>query len=153
MSVISELEAKKRTYQTKISCAQGKIKSCEKSHQSLSKFKTAVESSQGDFHTVNSSKTNILSDVEEVKTNSIIAQCYHSGMKNIFSGIGSKIIAVVYTVLLGSISVKLRSYSNSITDYDDDIMYYQRKIREIDRQIEDAKKAEELAKQMSGGNL
>ena len=72
-------------------------------------------------------------------------------MKNIFSGIGSKIIGVVYTVLLGSISAKLRSYTNAVNDYEDDISLYDRKIAEIDKQIEDARKAEELAKLVLGG--
>ena len=72
-------------------------------------------------------------------------------MKNIFSGIGSKIIGVVYTVLLGSISAKLRSYTNAVNDYEDDISLYDRKIAEIDEQIEDARRAEELAKLVLGG--
>lgn len=96
-------------------------------------------------------KSSILSEIASVKNNSITAQRYYSGMKNIFSGIGSKIIGVVYTVLLGSISAKLRSYTNAVNDYEDDISLYDRKIAEIDKQIEDARKAEELAKLVLGG--
>lgn len=72
-------------------------------------------------------------------------------MKNIFSGIGSKIIGVVYAVLLGSISAKLRSYENTVSAYENDIASYDRLIAEIDEQIEDAKKSEELMKLALGG--
>lgn len=131
--------------------ACGQIIRCERAYESLSAFKTTVSQSQEDFHSINTNKSSILSDVANVKKNSITAQRYYTGMQNIFSGIGSKIIGVVYSVLIGSISAKLRSYSNSVNNYEDDIALYDRKIAEIDRQIEAAEKAEELAKLAMGG--
>lgn len=90
---------------------------CERAYESLSNFKTTVSHAQEDFYAINSNKSSILSEVANIKENSITAQRYYSGMQNIFSGIGSKIIGVVYSVLLGSISVKLKSYANTVNDY------------------------------------
>lgn len=151
VSVIPTLQNRRQTYVNKIANARNQITRCERAHDTLSAFKTTVTRSQEDFHSINSNKTNVLSGVESVKRNSITAQRYHTGMQNIFSGIGSRIIGVVYTVLLGSISVKLRSYTNSVIEYENDIADYERRIAEIDRQIEAARQAEELAKLAMGG--
>lgn len=151
VSVIPTLQSKRQNYVNKKNNACNQIKKCERAYESLSNFKTTVSQAQEDFHAINSNKSSILSEVANVKKNSITAQRYYSGMQNIFSGIGSKIIGVVYSVLLGSISAKLRSYANAVNDYEDDIAVYDRKIAEIDRQIETARKAEELAKLALGG--
>ena len=151
VSIVPALQTKRQNYVNKKNNARSQITKCERAYESLSNFKTTVSQAQEDFHEINSNKTRILSEIASVKNNSITAQRYYSGMKNIFSGIGSKIIGVVYTVLLGSISAKLRSYTNAVNDYEDDISLYDRKIAEIDKQIEDARKAEELAKLVLGG--
>lgn len=150
-SIVPALQAKRQIYIAKKDNARKQITRCERAHESLSNFKTTVSQAQENFHAINSNKSSILSEVANVKQNSITAQKYHSGMQNIFSGIGSKIIGVVYTALLGSISIKLRSYANYVNNYEDDIALYDRKIAEIDRQIESARKAEELAKLALGG--
>ncbi len=151
VSIVPALQSKKQDYVKKKNNARIQITRCERAYESLSNFKTTVSQAQGDFHAINSNKSSILSDVANVQQNSITAQRYYSGMHNIFSGIGSKIIGVVYSVLLGSISAKLRSYANAVNDYEDDIALYDRKIAEIDRQIVAARKAEELAKLAIGG--
>ena len=151
VSIVPALQTKRQNYVNKKNNARSQITKCERAYESLSNFKTTVSQAQEDFHEINSNKSSILSEIASVKNNSITAQRYYSGMKNIFSGIGSKIIRVVYTVLLGSISAKLRSYTNAVNDYEDDISLYDRKIAEIDKQIEDARKAEELAKLVLGG--
>ena len=151
VSIVPALQTKRQNYVNKKNNARSQITKCERAYESLSNFKTTVSQAQEDFHEINSNKSSILSEIASVKNNSITAQRYYSGMKNIFSGIGSKIIGVVYTVLLGSISAKLRSYTNAVNDYEDDISLYDRKIAEIDKQIEDAREAEELAKLVLGG--
>lgn len=151
VSIVPALQTKRQNYVNKKNNARSQITKCERAYESLSNFKTTVSQAQEDFHEINSNKSSILSEIASVKNNSITAQRYYSGMKNIFSGIGSKIIGVVYTVLLGSISAKLRSYTNAVNDYEDDISLYDRKIAEIDKQIEGARKAEELAKLVLGG--
>ena len=151
VSIVPALQTKRQNYVNKKNNARSQITKCERAYESLSNFKTTVSQAQEDFHEINSNKSSILSEIASVKNNSITAQRYYPGMKNIFSGIGSKIIGVVYTVLLGSISAKLRSYTNAVNDYEDDISLYDRKIAEIDKQIEDARKAEELAKLVLGG--
>ena len=151
VSIVPALQTKRQNYVNKKNNARSQITKCERAYESLSNFKTTVSQAQEDFHEINSNKSSILSEIASVKNNSITAQRYYSGMKNIFSGIGSKIIGVVYTVLLGSISAKLRSYTSAVNDYEDDISLYDRKIAEIDKQIEDARKAEELAKLVLGG--
>ena len=152
VSIVPALQSKRQNYVNKKNNARSQITRCERAYESLSNFKTTVSQAKEDFHEINSNKSSILSEIANVKKNSITAQRYYSGMKNIFSGIGSKIIGVVYTVLLGSISAKLRSYANAVNDYEDDIFLYDRKIAEIDRQIEDARKAEELAKLVLGAS-
>ena len=151
VSIVPALQTKRQNYVNKKNNARSQITKCERAYESLSNFKTTVSQAQEDFHEINSNKSSILSEIASVKNNSITAQRYYSGMKNIFSGIGSKIIGVVYTVLLGSISAKLRRYTNAVNDYEDYISLYDRKIAEIDKQIEDARKAEELAKLVLGG--
>lgn len=151
VSIVPALQSNRQIYINKKINARSQITRCERAYESLSNFKTTVSQAQEDFYEINSNKSSILSEIANVKKNSITAQRYYSGMKNIFSGIGSKIIGVVYTVLLGSISAKLRSYANAVNDYEDDISLYDRKIAEIDRQIEEARKAEELAKLVLGG--
>ena len=151
VSIVPALQSKRQDYVNKKNNARNQITRCERAYESLSNFKTTVSQAQEDFHAINSNKSSILSEVANVKQNSITAQRYYSGMHNIFSGIGSKIIGVVYSVLIGSISAKLRSYANAVNDYEDDIALYDRKIAEIDRQIEAARKAEELAKLALGG--
>ena len=59
-----------------------------KAYETLSAFQTVVSRAQEDFHTINSNKSSILSEVANVKNNSITAQRYYTEMKNIFSGIG-----------------------------------------------------------------
>lgn len=142
ISTIPILELKRQEYVDRIVNARGKIKKSERAHASLSTFKTQVLKSQEDFHAINSGKDSVLSDVSGVMNNSKCAKKYHSGMKNILEGIGTKIIGVVYTVLIASISVKLKSYSKSVTDCDDEIRYCNKKIAEIDKQIDAIKKAE-----------
>ena len=151
VSIVPALQSKRQDYVNKKNNARNQITRCEMAYESLSNFKTTVSQAQEDFHAINTNKSSILSEVANVKQNSITAQRYYSGMHNIFSGIGSKIIGVVYSVLIGSISAKLRSYANAVNDYEDDIALYERKITEIDRQIEAARKAEELAKLALGG--
>lgn len=151
VSIIPELLAKRQDYVNKKNNARNQITRCERAYESLSNFKTTVTQAQEDFQAINSNKSNILSEVANVKQNSITAQRYYSGMHKIFSGIGSKIIGVVFSVLIGSISAKLRSYANAVNDYEDDIALYDREIAEIDRQIEAAGEAEELAGLALGG--
>lgn len=150
-SIVPALESKKLDYIYRINIAHNQITRCERAYESLSNFKTTVSQAQEDFHAINTNKSSILSEVANVKQNSITAQRYYSGMHNIFYGIGSKIIGVVYSVLIGSISAKLRSYANAVNDYEDDIALCERKIAEIDRQIEAARKAEEITRLALGG--
>ena len=149
VSVIPTLKSKRKKYVNKITNAQQQIAKCEEAYETLIAFKTVVSRSQEDFFTINSSKENILVLVENVKKNSITAQRYHDGMKKIFTGVGSKIVGAVYTVLLSLISAKLKSYLNSVNDYEDDISSYEKKIATIDKQIKAAEKAEKLA--LEGG--
>lgn len=142
ISKIPILELKRQEYVDRIVNARSKIKKSERAHGSLSTFKTQVLKSQEDFHAINSGKDSILSGVSGVMNYSKCAKKYYSGMKNILEGIGTKIIGVVYTVLIASISVKLKSYSKSVTDCDDEIRYCNKKITEIDKQIDAIKKAE-----------
>lgn len=153
MSIISTLQARRQKYVTKINNANNQIINCERAYESLCAFKRTVSKSQEDFHSINSNKSSILSDVANVKKNSRTAQKYYTGMQNILSNTGSKIIGAVYSVLLVSISAKLKSYINSVNDYEDDIASYERKIADIDRLIEATQKAEELAKLAEGGEL
>ena len=151
ISIVPALQSIRQNYVNKKNNAGNQITRCERAYESLSRFKTTVSQAQEDFYAINTNKSSILSELANVKKNSITVQKYYSGMQNIFSGIGSKIIGVVYTVLLGSISTKLRSYANAVNDYEDDIALYDKKIAEIDRQIEEARKTEELAKLALGG--
>lgn len=151
VDIVTALQTKRQNYVNKKNNTRNQITKCERAYESLCNFKTTVLQAQEDFHVINSNKSGILSEVENVKKNSITAQKYYSGMHNIFFGIGSKIIGVVYSVLIGSISAKLRSYANSVNDYEADVALYEREIIEIDRQIEAARKAEELAKLALGG--
>ncbi|WP_040214960.1 hypothetical protein [Clostridium polynesiense] len=153
MSIVSYLESKKQTYMTQIVNARSQIKKCERSYDSLSIFKSTVTKSQEDFHTINSNKSKILSDVVNVKKNSITAERYYGGMHNILSGIGPKVVGVVYAALLASISVKLRNYRNKIDFYEGKIDDYQRKIADLERQIEEANKTDELSKWIMRGGL
>lgn len=151
MSIIPALQFQRQNYENRINNARNQIKSCERAYESLSVFKTIVLRSQEDFYTINSNKLSILSDLENIKTNSLTVQRYYSGMQNIFTGIGTKVVGVVYTVLLSYISARLRNYSDSIINYENDINFYEKRIVDIDRQIKAARKAEELAKLTSGG--
>lgn len=151
VSIVPALQSKRQNYVNKKNNARNQITKCERAYESLSDFRITVSQAQEDFHAINTNKSSVLSEIANVKKNSIMAQKYYSGMRNIFSGIGAKGIGVVYTVLLGSISLKLRSYANAVNDYEDDIALYDRKIAEIDRQIEVARKTEELAKLTLGG--
>ncbi len=140
MSTISILQSKKQNYINKKNHALDQITRYERLYESLSAFKTTVSQSQEEFHSVNTNKLSMLSDVVNVKKNSITVQRYYTGMQNVFLGIGSKIIGVIYSVLIKSISAKLKSYLNSIDDYEANIVLYDRKIAEIDCQIEMEKK-------------
>lgn len=151
ISAIPALQNKRQDYVNRAAHARNQIARCERAHETLSAFKTVVTQAQEDFHNINSSKSSILSGVESVKQNSLIAQQYHTGMSNIFTGIGNRIIGLVYSGLLVAISARLRSYTTAVGDYEDDVELYERKIRETDRQIEETRKAEELAKQIVGG--
>lgn len=151
ISAIPALQNKRQDYVNKATHARNQIVRCERAHETLSTFKTVVIQGQEDFHSINSSKSSILSDVESVKQNSIIAQRYHAGMSNVFSGIGNRIIGLVYSALIGAISARLQSYVTAVGDYEDDVEFYERKIREIDSQIEEMRKAEGLANQIVGG--
>lgn len=153
VSLVSILQSKRQNYVIKKNNALSQISRYESAYESLNGFKPKVSRSQEEFHAVNSSKKSILAEVKKVKSNSLTAQKYYSGMKNIFSGIGSKVIGVVYTVLLASISAKLKNYASKINDYEDDVALYNRKITEIDKQIKEAKEAEEAAKLALGGGL
>lgn len=152
VSIIPTLKLKRQSYVNKISNIRNQIIRCERDYETLMVFKTTVSQSQEEFHSINSSKSSVLADVANIKKNSIIAQKYYTGMKNIFSRIGSRIIEVVYAVLIGSISAKLRNYSNLVNGYEDDITSFERKIVDIDRQIEEAEKAEELEKLVMRGD-
>lgn len=151
VSVIPVLRSRRQNYVNKIANARNQITRCERAHETLSAFKMLVSKAQEDFYTINSNKESILSEVANVKNNSITAQRYCTGMKNIFLNIGSKIVGVVYIVLLSSISAKLRNYLKSVSDYEDDISFYERKIADIDRQIDVAERTEELARLEMGG--
>ncbi len=152
-SVISVLQRKRQEYVNRIVNNRNKIRSCERSHESLSDFKAIVERSQEDFYEVNSGKSVILSEVDLIKQNSRIAQNYYTGMQNIFNGIGSKIIGVVYSVLLSTISIRLKNYVNTVNDCDDDIAYYERKIRDIDLQIKEIERIKALERAVLGGEM
>ena len=93
-------------------------------HESLTKFKKSVETAQAEFEGVNSSKSGALSKVNDVKKNSITAQRYYTGMNNIFSGVGTKVVARVYAVMLEWISKKLTDYTEKISEADSDRQRY-----------------------------
>lgn len=152
-SIIPTLEAERQTYINQREQDYQQRTQCEQAYESLCSFKTMVLQSQEEFHTINSHKAGMLSGVEEVKENSITAQRYFAGMQNIFYGIGAKSIAAIYTVLLTTISAKLKSYENAVNDYGEEIFFCNIKIAELDIQIEIAKTAEKLAKFFMGGGL
>jgi predicted nucleic acid-binding Zn-ribbon protein len=133
---LSELMLQQQFYTNGITSLSSKITACERAYESLLSFQSVVKKSQEDFHSINSSKSNALSAVEEVKTNSKTAQKYATGMQTKFSGIGTKVVGTTYTVLLTAISAKLRSYTSSINQYETQLSNYQRKQSDIAQQIE-----------------
>ena len=151
LSVVPVLQSQQSKYADRIADTRAKIQRYEKAYESLRVFKEVVERSQGEFNAINTAKDGVLSNVEAVKKNSRTAQRYHSGMKEILAGVGSKIIGVVYITLLSSITVKMHSYLNSIDHCEDDIASYEKKIKEIDQQIETVQKAEEVISTVTGG--
>lgn len=138
MSNLSTLRATRREYRDKITTAQNSIRTTEDDYDALAEFKRIVERSQEAFHSVNSGKDGILEDVAAVKRNSQAAQNYYNGMKDILGGIGSKLVAGAYFILVNAIKLKLTSYTNSIDRLEGQIEGYQARIRELDREIAEA---------------
>lgn len=149
MSAISILQSTKAWYEGKVSKAQEKINEYEKDYESLGLFKSAVETAQAEFHEVHSGKSNALADVAAVKKNSVTAQKYHAGMSEIFSGVGTKVVARVYSVMLDWIRSKRSDYVDKINDKEDDIERYKGKIRDLEARIREEQEKERLAQ--SGG--
>ena len=146
MSIIPELQRKRQAFVNRSLENKQQIQNFERSYESLRNFKGTVERSQDDFHSVNSKKSEILAEVEDVMKNSKTAQRYDAGMKNVFTGVGSKIVGYAYSVFLANISARLRKYEREINTCDNDIAYCSRKINEIDRDISAAMAAEEAEK-------
>lgn len=151
MTTISYLENQKKSYQQKISTEQSKIRSWQKSLDSLNKFKSTVQRSQKNFSSENGVKKQALAEAMDVRTNCITAQKYCAGMNDLFNGVGSKIILIAFPGFLAMISSKQKAYSDSITASNGRINTYNSKIVDIDRRIRMAKIAEQQAKTESGG--
>ena len=66
-------------------------------------------------------------------------------MNEIFSGVGAKVVARVYSVMLGWISQKLSGYVDKINDKEDDIERYRRKVRDLEARIKEEQEKERLA--------
>ena len=135
MDVVALLQINRKNYENKIAINREQIRQRERSYESLAEFKRIVQRSQEDFHTINSSKTGVLSEVQNVKKNSITAQRYYTGMQNEFSGIGIKFVGGAYDILLASMSSKLKNYLNEIDFYENEVTDCQEKIAVIDSQI------------------
>lgn len=74
VSIVPVLQSKRQNYVNKKNNARNQITRCERAYESLSNFKTTVSQAQEDFHAINTNKTSILSEVANVKKNSITAQ-------------------------------------------------------------------------------
>ena len=135
MSVIDVLRHEQQQCNKKISDIQGKIRKVENDYDSLLLFKRQVQKSQDEVEALNTAKKGILKDVARVKTNSKVAQGYYNGMKDMLSGIGTKMIPLAFIALLASIDLQLRSYQQKVADYEDDIDKYERKINDLDKKI------------------
>ena len=135
MSKLDTLYWEKWWYEEKLENAEDRVKKYEREHDSLTRFKRSVTSAQTEFEGVSSGKSNALSKVLQVKKNSITAERYYTGMSIIFSGVGGKVVARVYTVMLRWISTKLSNYTEKIDDEEADIRWYRGKIRELENEI------------------
>ena len=67
MDVVALLQLNRKNYENKIAINREQIRQRERSYESLAEFKRIVQRSQEDFHTINSSKTGVLSEVQNVK--------------------------------------------------------------------------------------
>lgn len=150
-SSISALRAQRQGYVNQIADTRDEITRCERAYESLSSFKTTVSQSQEDFHSINESKVGVLSQIDSVKENSLVAQQYQAGMQNAIGKIGTGVVGMVYVFLLTSIAVKLQGYTAEISGYEATIASCQREIAELDRQIEAAEQAEAARAATGGG--
>ena len=138
MYSVSYLKRQQRSYKDKLEEAKQSYRKNEDEYESLLEFKRLVERSQNTFHTTQSSKKRILEDVASVKANCLAAKRYYMGMCGIFDGIGAKIVAGVYTVLLNGIRNKLTQYRSAAERCEERIEVYREKLIELDEQIEEA---------------
>lgn len=142
MNEVTVLEKIADGYEAKIRSYNSKISRLEEECDSLIRFKGSVESSQGTFHSINSGRINVLSGLDDIKTNNIIAQKYGEGMKNVFDGIGSKVVGAAYEGLLFMISVKLANYRSLIDEYEGKIAKCNTAVNNIEKEIKKEKQKE-----------
>ena len=94
-----------------VSAAQATLEQVEHSISTLQDFRGEVASSLSNFVSANSGKKNILSNLEPWKWKAACAQRAYDGLDGTLDGIGSKVIGLTYSTLLGLIDLKLAEYS------------------------------------------
>lgn len=139
MSNLEYYKSLKDRYKQQLDRLNWKVKNIERSYNTLRVFNTTVDGSFQDFNGVISSKKSVLSEVNNIKKNSLIAQRYSEGIGNTCNSIGTKIVATAFKGFLFQLKVKLNSYINNLNDLNSQIEMYKRWINDLELKIEQKK--------------
>ena len=139
---IQELNRLITQYRNEINYYTDQITNIDRSYESLSSFKAAVQQSQECFSAASTGKSSVLEQVKAVSRNNTAAAKYYDGMKHVLTGTGAKIASKVYSLLLTKIGSEQGSLRTQSDNYSNTISYYNRLL--ANAQSELAQKKQEL---------
>lgn len=96
---------------------QNMIDKCERECELLRQFKKSVNSSKGDFNTVNNKKKKILSDLDSVIKDNTVAKKYKNGMGSSLAGVGMSVVGLAFSGLVVMINAKQAEYTAKANGY------------------------------------
>ena len=121
------------------------IKKAEKNYESLTSFRSNVNSYQADFVTGNAGKSQALDAVFSISGDCDAALRYYRGMKNLMDRNGEKIVNVLLERLLHSTRESMQDNLDEIAELESTNQRIQREIDRLKRELKIAEMNEAFA--------
>ena len=130
-------------YEGRKTSNNNKIKKLEELYDSISAFKSEVETSAGEFNAIDILKDDVLTDIETIE-NCQSATRYVAGMRQQKDGIANAYVKAFFIALEGAIDLKKAQYWVEIEALEADNGFCNLKIAEYQALIEAEKELEKV---------
>ena len=126
---------RKQEIEEQIAVLRRKISNANDNYESLNRFKSSVENSQGAFNTINGRAVRFLEPLASITQNNKIADKYMQGISSSLSSIGMSVVGASFSALLGMISLEKGRYYSISLQYEREMNLLSAALREVEAEI------------------